>query len=585
MEEQVNMRLKVILFFFVKEYEYHSNDKSFVKGETILAGINGLSFLGKNDLFLDQFKFNSITVDQEKTIWLGSKNNGVIIIPDLKYELYNETNSNIFDNSLFIIYPYDQNTLFLGHDNGKLSMLNEEGEITQKRINANGKIRAMAKDANGRLWIGGDRFELNIFSKELKKLKVFKKYNTIKHISMEGDNIIWLGLYSSVNKLEVAPFFQNENLEEFVWINTNTFVRENGEIIGPFPKPLSLRTYAILHTSKTSWLGTVKGIYKYENEQAMPFLENGQHVPYSVSAITQSKDSTIWVSTQAQGVLGIKNDLVIHRLNAKSGLKTNNCNTLFYDEYNNLWIGSKKGLHKLDLNTFEINVIDKYDGIPTNEISTIYARDSIVWVGTQKGLMKIPYSSIQKNKTSPPIHITNVAFWEKDTTLISFYELKYNQNNLNIEFVGITYRNRGNTNYQYRMLGVDTNWVSTTTRFARYPLLNPGEYEFQVKAINEDGVESISPAKIQLIIHQPWWQTWWFYLFTFSIGVGLIGGFFYQRFQRIRKEEQQQQEFDEKINNLRMMALQAQMNPHFVFNALSAIQKFLTTNEQEQAMI
>ena len=86
-------------------------------------------------------------------------------------------------------------------------------------------------------------------------------------------------------------------------------------------------------------------------------------------------------------------------------------------------------------------------------------------------------------------------------------------------------------------------------------------------------------------IAQPWWETWWFYTL---VALGLIGGtglVFYNRFRRIQKKEKRKQEFNDHINELKSMALQAQMNPHFVFNAMNAIQKFLTTNEQEQAMI
>ncbi len=48
---------------------------------------------------------------------------------------------------------------------------------------------------------------------------------------------------------------------------------------------------------------------------------------------------------------------------------------------------------------------------------------------------------------------------------------------------------------------------------------------------------------------------------------------------------QQESEFQEKITQLKMQALQAQMNPHFIFNSMNAIQQFLTTNDSESAMI
>lgn len=560
-------------------------EKLYVVGENGISNVENLlnNRINKNLTILNDFKFNQATVDTEGNIWLGTRENGLIIISAIN-NFYTKDNSNLYSNSVYCIHPHQEENIIIGQDNGVISFI-QNNEISNIKLNPKGRIRVIQGQSKKRFWLGGDNFPLTILSNDLTKIRSIKTTNGIKAIALQNDEFIWVATSGRGLRFSTKMLLNPLNSEEIEYLGSDKFKigKEIIDLTGLLDFPF--RGYSIYNGNELLWVGSSKGIYFFRNENLTPFLENEQHISYSVSAITQSKDSTIWVSTQAHGVLGIKNDSVIFRLDENSGLATNNCNNLFYDEYNNLWIGSKKGLHKLNLNTYEIDIINKYDGMPTNEISAIYAKDSIVWVGTQKGLMEIPYSAIQKNKTPPPVHITNVAFWEKDTTLFPSYDLKYNQNNINIEFVGITFRNRGNTNYQYRMIGLDTNWVSTTTRFARYPLLNPGDYEFQVKAINEDGFESVAPAKIQLIIHQPWWQTWWFYLLAFVSGVGLIVSFFYRRFQRIRKEEQQQQEFDTKVNDLRMMALQAQMNPHFVFNALSAIQKFLTTDEQEQAMI
>jgi ligand-binding sensor domain-containing protein len=593
----VDMRTKLSLLkiqndsaIVIKERKQEININDFFEWENRLffVGDGGVTTLLDNKInkklsIYRDFKFNQSIVDNEGNIWLGTKNNGLILISSFDYIWYNKDNSKLKSNAIYCIYPYRESEILIGQDNGILSKVGDE-EISNFKVGSRGRIRVIVADSSKRFWLGGDNFDLTILLQDLLKLKIIKGTTGIKALFIEQEEFIWAGFSGRGVRLPIYLFNYSLASKETEYLGNHMY-REGERFFKYEGKYFPAQTYAIYSTNKLTWIGTSKGIYQYEGDKIKPFIESNEHIPYSVSSITQSKDSTIWISTQAHGVLGIKNDSVILRLDKKTGLTTNNCNNLFYDEYNNLWIGSKKGLHKLDLSTFEIDIIDRYDGMPTNDIFAVYARDKIVWVATQKGLMKIPFSAIKKNKTSPPIYITNVAFWEKDTTILSSYELKHSQNNLNIEFVGITYRNRGNTKYQYRMLGVDTNWVNTTTRFARYPLLNPGEYEFQVKAINEDGVESSIPAKINLFVHQPWWQTWWFYLSTFLCGVGLIGSFFYLRFQRIRKKEKQQQEFDKKINDLRMMALQAQMNPHFVFNALSAIQKFLTTDEREQAMI
>jgi signal transduction histidine kinase len=53
-------------------------------------------------------------------------------------------------------------------------------------------------------------------------------------------------------------------------------------------------------------------------------------------------------------------------------------------------------------------------------------------------------------------------------------------------------------------------WFETRNRSTSYPYLPPGNYRFEVIAVNNDGVESTEPAEIRFRILPPLWRTWWF---------------------------------------------------------------------------
>ena len=127
--------------------------------------------------------------------------------------------------------------------------------------------------------------------------------------------------------------------------------------------------------------------------------------------------------------------------------------------------------------------------------------------------------------------------------------------------------------------------MSTESRFARFPALAPGDYEFQVVALNEDNVRSSQPAKVSFQISPPYWKTWWFQIGCLLASGLIIGWILNTRQRRIRKQEIVEQEYKDKLSELRTMALQTQMNPHFIFNSLNAIQHFLVTNDEENAML
>ena len=106
--------------------------------------------------------------------------------------------------------------------------------------------------------------------------------------------------------------------------------------------------------------------------------------------------------------------------------------------------------------------------------------------------------------------------------------LSYQDSVFSFEFAALNYSSPEKNQYAYMMEGVDKDWVyvNSQQRFATYTHLDSGEYTFQVKASNNDGIWNEKGTSINVIITPPWWQTWWAYtLYTIAI-LGSILGFF-----------------------------------------------------------
>ncbi len=92
-------------------------------------------------------------------------------------------------------------------------------------------------------------------------------------------------------------------------------------------------------------------------------------------------------------------------------------------------------------------------------------------------------------------------------------ELPYNQNRVRFNYIGLQYDNPLENTYAYKLDGYDKEWVQAgTQRSVTYTNLSPGEYTFNLKAANSDGVWSKAKSVITIIISPPWWQTLWAYL-------------------------------------------------------------------------
>ena len=90
-------------------------------------------------------------------------------------------------------------------------------------------------------------------------------------------------------------------------------------------------------------------------------------------------------------------------------------------------------------------------------------------------------------------------------------------------------------------------------------------------------------AEVKFLIQPAYWQRWWFlasvYFFISIVVVGLI----YTFFKRQREREKEKLSVQTKIIALEQRALQAMMNPHFVFNIMNSIQYFINTKDSQSA--
>jgi hypothetical protein len=161
--------------------------------------------------------------------------------------------------------------------------------------------------------------------------------------------------------------------------------------------------------------------------------------------------------------------------------------------------------------------------------------------------------------------------WPLDTTN---FTLPFRNNDLQVEFVGISYRNDASIRYRYRLLGSDDHWGTTDHGILHYPSLPPGKYELQILAINPSGAIS-GALGLPFSIDTPWWQEIWVRIVGTLVVGGLIWLLFNRRVKIIQQKEAEKTATAARMAELEQMALRSRMNPHFIFNSLNSIQLFV----------
>lgn len=344
---------------------------------------------------------------------------------------------------------------------------------------------------------------------------------------------------------------------------------------------LHYRSTAACYYNNAYYVGTVNGLYLVSKDKRLHNLGNiHPALGHRISYFAKTADGGLWVATYGAGVVLLKNNTVVKHITTTEGMSSNTCRTLFVREPW-LWVGTDMGLNKINTASqpYHITHYTTSDGLPSDIVNAVYVNGDSVYVGSPAGLTlfnqtKIPqYSKCQ-------LQLLDVSVAGQSQPLQDKYQLRHSQNGLKITYAGISFRSGGDILYRYRLKGLTEAWDSTRQTVLEYPSLPPGEYQFQLVAINKKGIMS-NLVNVPFIVSAGFWQTLPFQILVIAVAILVTWILVAWRFSIIRKQELEKTALQQRLNDLEQMALRSQMNPHFIFNCLNSIQNFIIRNNLE----
>jgi len=373
------------------------------------------------------------------------------------------------------------------------------------------------------------------------------------------------------------------------WYNHKTQTQKR---ITSLPKQESVLPTGLYFDKKRRklWIGTFgNGLFQYNfnNKTFLSFFAvkkaTGTLNTTLITDITGDRDS-IWIATSAGGIskCAAANEQIngFRTITTAHGLSDNSIYTLQTDLNENVWATSFKGLTKINSTTSVIENFTKKNGL---FFTDFYSPLSITFdghllTGIQNGFLMFHPDSLQQD--SSPFFLTITSF--KTDKLYEYrkqyLEKKitqpYTSDEAEFSFAALTYYYPKETRFEYQLEGINKEWINNAnTDNVKYNNLPPGNYHFKVRAYDFSGKRSFNEAILSFEILPPWWQTWWIR----TIGMLTIGGLimlvYFRRVRAIKKKAVLQYQ----ISSLKEQALRSQMNPHFIFNCLNAIQELIIT--------
>ncbi|HSC39693.1 MAG TPA: histidine kinase, partial [Chitinophagaceae bacterium] len=258
-----------------------------------------------------------------------------------------------------------------------------------------------------------------------------------------------------------------------------------------------------------------------------------------------------------------------------------------------VFVSSDNNIGILNTRTYKGVTLGTADGLPDRIISTWFfgydASDSSTWFACGNQLCRIP-GNVFVNNQPPPVFTISELNINSDSVIAypgTYVALNHEQNNLRVSFSAINFTDVPNMRYYYRLLNTDdTAWAITTSQQVQFNHLNPGVYrlQLQVAALNSQWPAQVKEMTIR--IRPPYWKTAWF-ISVAGLLVLLIAYDIYKRkIKSIRKTERGKarvQQLEAELAEAQLSALQTQMNPHFIFNALNSIKRMMLDSDTRKA--
>ena len=340
------------------------------------------------------------------------------------------------------------------------------------------------------------------------------------------------------------------------------------------------RCTSVYNYYNTYYFATLNGVYSSTNKVVTNMGTLHHSFTRRVNAITADANGSIWFATADAGLIQYNNNKVITTYTTATGLNSNICKSLHYSN-GYLWVGTTKGINKINTNTLKIVNYTTADGLPSNIINCIYTYNNKVYVGTSEGLSSFTEADINQ-QTTCTILLESVAtphiYYNTDTAII----IPYSNNVVSFSYSGISYKSGGNITYMYRIIGLHTTWQTTTQNMLQFTALPYGKYVFEIYAVNKFGVNS-NTLSIPFAISKPFYYTVWFWLLVALVIIALV--YYIVKNRNAKKIEKIRAEaaITLQLANVEQQALQAQMNPHFIFNCMGAIQSYIVKTDIENA--
>lgn len=534
----------------------------------------------------------------QNTIWVTGYHSGLISINLERFNLenvkyYNKKNSNITSEYCNAVFDGNDNVIwFFSPSHGLIKgekthrVFNTINPETESNLNVptNAKnIRAIYETKSGKLTIGSlsrlSQLDTKTAYSKIENSTVLFK-TPISSITMDKDSNLWFGTWGKRSIYRLNPtnniitpiisdssrFVFNDRFFRCVYNDGNKlyFGAAGGYLLEINLKPNNIPEYETIfiplnpkdqkvstiftitsYTRDTLLIGSASGLFLYDKKKK---TISGIKYKFPSASIFNNADIRsllvdslyLWVGTNSNGLYqyNLKTGDV-KNYTAEDGLPDNSIYTMIFDKHLNIWMGTNKGISKINSRTSTIQAFSYKDGITFDEFNTnaiCTLSDGQLAFGGINGLIIFNPDSVSGTLANPVPELIRFTVNNTVLALQPSYNLKHYENYITFQFAALNNYRNDEIQYAYKLEGLDNEWnYCGKRRFSTYANLKPGKYTLKVKCTNPHGIWSNSELSIPFKIEVPWFKSWIFFGSIFTLASVAIFGLFRFRLQQKTK--------------------------------------------------
>jgi len=476
--------------------------------------------------------------DTEGNNWICTVGNGVYKVSpqDRHIRVFAHYDSEARPQVMSVSIDTDKN-VWCGLSNGTITCINEGKEINFKLLNNDiiiNRVLYILPDSSGNIFCATD---IGLFL-----LKRISKGKYLKPVEIKRRTLL-------PASYKYLSFDRKGKLFASSHSGISGFTRKSDNIVIDPPDPqLPLkRCYTMYFDFENRlWFENFEQLFSYDGKKLWPFPDSGKEFGVKISHISGTNDSALIISTFGNGILFLKNNKITGRLSDKEGLSTNLCRRL-YVYGNTIYVATIKGFSVFNYENGKVSNVENFssrDGIISDDVYQIACDSEYIYLATSEGLCQVN-KNLKRNVTVvPPVYFTSIYSGSSKVIPVNGnFTLDYNQHDLLVNYIAITFERPEQVVYQYRLNG-NPKWEETPNTNLQFSSLIPGKYKFELRArkFNSGWGES---TVLTFIVNPPFWKMTWFrILLSFLIAFAaffVIRGIVQRRYRKQIQELKQRE--------------------------------------------